>query len=81
VSIDEPLAVLGVELILNFLPSIAEVEHKLGGTGDDLIAAFSDHGHLLNGRDPRKLLGKLMLFFKCLKVAVFILDLTNVQYR
>ena len=46
--IDRLLAVFGKEFVLDLGARAAQVVHELAGPGDDLVAAFRDHGDLLD---------------------------------
>ena len=79
-SVDHPFAVFRIETVLDNRPCIAEVEHELAWTTNDLVGAFGDAGHFLDGRDGAELFGQLVLLPHRIDQPEFMVDIVHVHH-
>ena len=75
VAVDLSLTVFRVEHFLDFGPSVAQVEHELASSTDNLIGAFSHDRNLLDRWNFRELFVELVFLFQSLDVFVLVIDI------
>ena len=75
VAVDLSLTVFRIKHFLDFGPSVAQVEHELASSTDNLIWAFSHDRNLLNRWNFRELFVELVFLFQSLDVFVLVIDI------
>ena len=70
-------AVFGIELILDFLPSVAQVEHELARSTDNFIRTLSDDRNFSDRGHIAKLFIGFVIFAQSFKLFEVMLDVAD----